>query len=296
MKKKIVFVGPPGVGKSTLISLAKKRGYFAVDLEDFSTHDKRLEMIPIVSNSADTDISFFGGADVGSKFPDERVERVLLLPPKDIYLERFRKRDAMNPEKKKQGQKGEVIYDDFSLWAETGVGHYHQIIRDHLSPEDTLQLVIKNLKRKKASKKIADCEFDYWMIFVYVCNNNRPEIALFNCGPYWTTYYSYSNEQGFSGIRNLVKSELGVTKDDSYNGRFISWGHDLTFPWDRSTVVWTSVIRLKDKKVINPTVSRFSKFDWFSKEEAFKKLKGTKFEYGFRNEFKKDSFWECLDN
>ena len=247
-------------------------------------------------DKANTDISFFGGADVGSKFPDGRIERVLLLPPKDIYLNRLKKRDSENPEKLKQAQRGEIIYEDFTLWAEAGVGHYHQIIREDLTPEETLDQIIKNLKKKKASKKIIDCEFDYWIVLIYVCIDKNPEIALFKCGPFWTSYHSNTTENGFEGIRKLISEELGISKEDCYPGRFIDGAKDLIFPWDRSTVVWTSVVRLKDKALLKPTSSRFSEFKWFSKEDVLNKLDGNKFSYAFLNEFSRDTFWECLES
>ncbi|XOB40516.1 MAG: hypothetical protein ACKKMR_00690 [Candidatus Nealsonbacteria bacterium] len=110
MTRRIAIFAPSGVGKSTLIKIALKQGIKAYDFEDFSSQE-RIKKAQEILKKDFNDIVLFNAGDLQTKdFPFD-VELVLLLPPKDIYLKRLKKRDKLNPEKK--GQQGNMKYEIF---------------------------------------------------------------------------------------------------------------------------------------------------------------------------------------
>jgi len=155
-----VLVGPPGVGKSTLVRLARERSIFAVDLEDIHNEKKlkleqRLgvnykyaltkEMDQVITElvaNAPEGVSIFGAGSYGSHFPLERIEKVLLLPDKQIAKQRFIERDENDPDKQKQAQEFESIYDGFVHNWKTGARTYHRVIQQSGSPEEILNLIL----------------------------------------------------------------------------------------------------------------------------------------------------------
>lgn len=164
MKRVIVLVGPPGVGKSTLVRLAQKRGIYAVDIEDIH-NEKKAELkdrlgddyretlakemdqtiLDLVDNTPEG-ISIFGAGGYGSHFPLEKVEKILLLPPKDIARERFIDRDEHDPIKKAQNHDFERIYDGFVHNWQSGDYMYHRIIQIVGTPNDILNIILNNQK------------------------------------------------------------------------------------------------------------------------------------------------------
>lgn len=157
MQRRIVLVGPPGVGKSTLVKLAKEKGIHAVDIEDIHYQTKpefmhlsgenyrdalnqamAIKIINLLENAPEG-VSIFGAGGYGSHFPINMIEKVLLLPPKDIAQERFRKRDAINPAKKAQNHNFEKIYEDLK----SGEKNCHRVITSIKTPEETLEEILK---------------------------------------------------------------------------------------------------------------------------------------------------------
>lgn len=154
-------VGPPGVGKSTLVKLAKDRGLYAIDIEELHDQKKAAlkqtlgenyrealakEMDQIIINLVDQapeGITIFGAGGYGSHFPLERIEKILLLPPKEIAKDRFDNRDKHDPVKKAQKHDFEGIYEGFLHNLETGERSYHRVIKQVGTPEEILELIIQ---------------------------------------------------------------------------------------------------------------------------------------------------------
>lgn len=154
-------MGPPGVGKSTLVKLARERGIHAVDLEDIYDEKKQIlqknlgenykdtltaEMDQVIAELVDNapdGVSIFGAGGYGSHFPIDRIEKVLLLPDKQIAKQRFIERDESDPEKSKQAQEFDRIYDGFVHNWKTGERTYHRVIEQSGNPEEILDLILR---------------------------------------------------------------------------------------------------------------------------------------------------------
>lgn len=143
-------------------------------------------------------------------------------------------------------------------------------------------------------KKVRTCDFDYWVIFIYVNEDNISKVALFEnkgrCFPYFT-----DESMSFDAVREKIEKELGITANDCFKGRYVSASRDVNYKENIELNVWASFIRVKDKKFLNPSVKKYKYFNWFTKEESVKKLKEKIFCVAFENIFTEDIFWESLE-
>jgi len=134
MKRRIAIFGPPGVGKSTLIKLAIKRGIKAFDFEDLPE-----EEVKEIFKEVSADIVLYGAAGLQPyDFPQD-VELVLVLPPKTVYLKRVKERDIANPAKADQNYL--EWYDGYTR----NNNHYHKIISGTGDSDKVLDKILENL-------------------------------------------------------------------------------------------------------------------------------------------------------
>ena len=149
---KIIILGPPCVGKTTLAYLALKhkipsfsthQSFHVVDyeIEDFQVsiaiHNREEFFIDIIN----LDISLFldaGGVDINyiNQYKNKGfgIRTVLLLPPKDVYLERER----IEIERyKKRNQNGTFHYDEFK----DKKSEFDLVIEDVLSPQEIFNYI-----------------------------------------------------------------------------------------------------------------------------------------------------------
>lgn len=146
----------------------------------------------------------------------------------------------------------------------------------------------------KRDEKIEYCEFDSWIIFIYICDGNEVKVALFTNGKSW---FPYTTESEISAkmINEHVEKELGITQNECFKDRFIGGWVDVNYQENTESNWAGSYIRLKDKRFLNPSHHKFKSFKWFTKSEVLKLLKEKQFIVAFNQIFRKDTFWECLD-
>ena len=153
MNKKIFIFGPPCVGKTTLLYTALKN-----KIPSFTTHSIPFDSRPDWTNKEELflthlinlDIPFFldsGGLDIGWIHGeiDDRVnaKTVLLLPPRDVYLERERiVIENWGPNRNQDGLKN---YDNFTELKP----EFDLVIEDVLSPQEILDYIIEKTGFKK---------------------------------------------------------------------------------------------------------------------------------------------------
>jgi guanylate kinase len=150
---KIIILGPPCVGKTTLAYLALKhkipsfsthQSFHVVDyeIEDFQVsiaiHNREEFFIDIIN----LDISLFldaGGVDINyiNQYKNKGfgIRTVLLLPPKDVYLER--ERMEIESKGEHRNQDGLTQYNKFKEQK----SEYDLIIEDVLSSQEIFNYI-----------------------------------------------------------------------------------------------------------------------------------------------------------
>ena len=149
MNKKICVFGPPCVGKTTLTYTALKNkipsftthDYYASkwrSREEFFTHIINLD-IPLFLDSGGLDINWINGEIDGGV----NAKTVLLLPPRDVYLER--ERIEIEEWGEDRNQDGLKNYDNFTELKP----EFDLVIEDVLSPQEILDYIIEKTGFKK---------------------------------------------------------------------------------------------------------------------------------------------------
>lgn len=143
-------------------------------------------------------------------------------------------------------------------------------------------------------KRTDTCDFDYWVIFPYVCIDNRVEVVLFSENDSFEPFKTDS-PISFEEIRQLITTSLSIDQNDCYPQRFIPGAKDTGIPKDNDIIMWTSSVRLKDKERLQPNIEQYRNFRWVAKEEVDTLLPNVHDRKAFHTEFDEDTFWECLD-
>lgn len=135
MKKRKAIFGPPGVGKSTLVKLALKKGIKARDFESLP-EDKRLELAYEIFKNEINGIVLYNAANLQPEDLPADIEAILLLPPEKVYIERLHQRDKLQPGK--SNQDGKMHYSGFLK----GKDRFDRTIAEATSPEEILSIIM----------------------------------------------------------------------------------------------------------------------------------------------------------
>jgi hypothetical protein len=107
--KPVVICGPPGSGKTTIISTLRNMGYMALDLEQ--SHRRGIQRSAAILRLP----IFYGAAEITPQSViDAGFHLVLLLPSENVYYTRRRMRDSEHPYK--AGQR-----DNYSAFNNPGI-------------------------------------------------------------------------------------------------------------------------------------------------------------------------------
>ncbi len=148
LNKKICIFGPPCVGKTTLAYTALKN-----KIPSFTTHDNPFMVdgrevwvnhilnldIPLFLDSGGLNIDWLDGKIDGGV----DTKTVLLLPPRDVYLER--ERIEIEEWGENRNQDGLKNYDNFTELKP----EFDLVIEDVLSPQEILDYIIEKTGFKK---------------------------------------------------------------------------------------------------------------------------------------------------
>ena len=136
LHKKIIILGPACVGKTTLSYTALKN-----KIPSFPHYTIHKEVFTYIIN---LNISLFldsGGLDIGwinGEIDDGvNAKTVLLLPPRDVYLER--ERMDIESRGENRNQNGSNHYDNFTELK----SEFDLVIEDVLSPQEILDYIIE---------------------------------------------------------------------------------------------------------------------------------------------------------
>lgn len=145
--KFVLLIGPPGSGKSTIIGVAKEKGYRAIDLEEVAHGadgiTQRIKKAKeIIAQKTEADY-FVGMADVDPIiFPKDSL-KIMLLPSFEVYRERLNSRDKVHEHKRGQGGL-EFKYKEFGEWAR----QFEHVIKNDGTPQEALEDILEVLNRQ----------------------------------------------------------------------------------------------------------------------------------------------------
>ncbi|MCB0335831.1 MAG: hypothetical protein KDD62_05980, partial [Bdellovibrionales bacterium] len=133
----VVLHGPPGTGKSTLVKMLQASSNVdAIDAEVFgNTLDEIKSKFLNFHTERSKSLKVYGSAHMFAEF-GSGAYRILLLPPLPVYIERFERRNELNPDKKWQGE-----MRSWSKWNGRR-DRLDFVLQNDGSPDDTLRQVL----------------------------------------------------------------------------------------------------------------------------------------------------------
>lgn len=136
-KQIVAIYGPPGSGKSTLVAVAKKIGWHAVDLEGIgSTVEERKAAVVSYVRDKKSGI-LFGAADIPPELFPQETKFVLLAPGEDVLTARVQGRNDTRAHKWIEHAK--KVRGEHLQMAEAGA--FDLVITDDIAPEKILGMI-----------------------------------------------------------------------------------------------------------------------------------------------------------
>lgn len=146
MGRKIALFGPPGVGKSTIVYLAQKRGIPALDLETIEeARNQRRKRAREFFNKHSHRIAILGTANLQISDLPDNVETILLLPHRRVYLKQLAHRDLLHPEKR--GQNALRYYKGFRKHRYLFDRVFRGVIKRIRNPEKILDIILETERK-----------------------------------------------------------------------------------------------------------------------------------------------------
>ncbi len=140
-QKHVALYGPPGAGKSTVISCAKMLGWHAIDLEDTGfTLEERKNALRLLTQG-ESNWTLFGAADIPPEFFQEGTKFVLLLPGEDVLTDRVRQRNDTRAHKWIEHAK--KVRNEHLQMANQDV--FDLVITEDVDPEDIVRKISNHL-------------------------------------------------------------------------------------------------------------------------------------------------------
>jgi guanylate kinase len=147
LHKKIIILGPPCVGKTTLVNLALKHKipsfstHHVIDRDEFFIDIINLD-IPLFFDAGGLTVEYINSISDNIEF---NIKIVLLLPSEEVYSQRKKGEIAENPEREKYILKWTHTYYQFKEQK----SFFDLVIEDDISPQETLDYIIETFGFEK---------------------------------------------------------------------------------------------------------------------------------------------------
>ena len=133
----VVLFGPPGVGKRTILDVARNRGLITYDLTEMgNSYEERLKAFRKTHPPRDMRTpALFVAADLRRHDIPGNFETVVLKPPFSVYDKRYKQCCQRRPEENAHNHR--QIYNVF----ETKI--FHRLLAGNISPQAALDLILE---------------------------------------------------------------------------------------------------------------------------------------------------------